>query len=187
MGLQGKEGESGNTEEREKSRLKVSAEVSSPFKSDDREKLRNIRVQSWEFFVESDDSLFLPQIIPFICLLLIMLPRSVSFPQHPGKTEELRRGERERGRAEKSSGVLVSLNGSRWIWREKLTAWLLILLLRQHLAVGQLESESLGRYGLSAFLHKHLKSSLFNMHQIRPGPQPACVLFVFLNMSWDHI
>jgi len=37
----------------------------------------------------------------------------------------------------------VSLNGSHWIWREKLTAWLLILLLQQHLAVGQLESEPL--------------------------------------------
>lgn len=40
-------------------------------KSDAGEKLGNIRVQSWEFFVEFDDSLFLPQIILFICQLLI--------------------------------------------------------------------------------------------------------------------
>lgn len=64
-------GESGNTEEGEKSRLKVTPEVSSMLKSDAWEKLGNIRVQSWEFFVEFDDSLFLPEIILFICLLLI--------------------------------------------------------------------------------------------------------------------
>lgn len=66
----GKEG-SGKTKEWKKSWLKVSTEVSSMLKLDAWEKLGNIRLQSLEFFVESDDPLFLPQLILFICLLLI--------------------------------------------------------------------------------------------------------------------
>ena len=49
----------------------MSGKVSSTLKSDVGERLVNIRVQSWEFYVESDDSLFLPLIVQLICVLSI--------------------------------------------------------------------------------------------------------------------
>jgi len=49
----------------------VRGEVSSTLKSDVGERLVNIRVQSWEFYVEFGDSLFLPLIIQLMFLLSI--------------------------------------------------------------------------------------------------------------------
>lgn len=144
-------------------------------KSDVGERLVNIRVQSWGFYVESNDSLFLPLIIHLIYLLSIDVTQG-PFPSILGRLRSSgEQREEEAGLRRRRSGwVSVSLNGSHWIWREKLTAWLLILLLWQRLAVGQLESESLRL--IQTF---NLLAKAFKQFSVRYAPDkaraPACL------------
>lgn len=104
-------GGSGKTEEWEKYRL----EVSSTWKSDVGERLVNIRVQIWEFYAESDDSLFLPLIMWCACLLSTDTTQvSVLSSSILGKlrSSEERREEKTGLRRRRSGRVPVSLNSS---------------------------------------------------------------------------
>lgn len=112
------------------------------------------------------------------------------FPSILGKlrsSEEWREEEAGLRRRRRSGWVPVSLNGSHWIWREKLTAWLLILLLRQRLAVGQLENESLRLIQTFSLLAK-----AFKQFSVRYAPDkaraPACLHTLRISNSfWVEI
>lgn len=124
MKLRGRWG-SGSTKEWEKYRLEADREDSNKLKSDAGVRLVNIRLQSLEFYVESQTPSFCLQLILLICLLLIDVTQRSVLSASSSK-ERRRKQELVQRRQESSPSVLGWLP---WVWSERLRTQLFLLLL----------------------------------------------------------